>query len=188
MSDYRALQQALEKAQIASDAALCHGGLCGLLCLQPDQGSTLWLEDVLSDADPESEAYGRCRDLLGELEGETASALRDPLLGFAPLLPEDVQDIGQRTEALALWCQGFLYGLGLGGLQDPSELDEGVGEALQDITEIARAAHDPEEEATDEELEAAYTELVEFVRAAVQLVFEECSPRSAPWGEERTLH
>ena len=33
---------------------------------------------------------------------------------FEPLLPDDESPLSERADALSLWCQGFLYGLGSG--------------------------------------------------------------------------
>ena len=100
------------------------------------------------------------------------------LTWFEPLLPADDQPIGARTAALAQWCQGFLYGLGAGGITDASGLPADTGEIVRDFTEISRAGVD---ETQDEESnEAAYAELVEFVRVGVQLLFEELAELRRP--------
>ena len=90
---------------------------------------------------------------------------------FELLLPEDEQPIDARTAALAQWCQGFLYGLGAGAVPDASELPGEVGEIVRDLIEISRAGVDAAQD--EESNEAAYAELVEFVRVGVQLLFEE---------------
>ncbi|MBV8975363.1 MAG: UPF0149 family protein, partial [Sinobacteraceae bacterium] len=76
------------------------------------------------------------------------------------------------------WCQGFLYGLGAGAITDATVLPGDVGEIVRDLTEISRAGVDASQEA--ESNEAAYTELVEFVRVGVQLLFEELAALRYP--------
>ncbi len=85
---------------------------------------------------------------------------------------------------------GFLYGLGSGSIQDLSKLPGEVGEVVKDFDEITRVGVDAGD--AEESNEAAYAELVEFVRVGVQLVFEEldglrqqsvrgrCGRRAAP--------
>jgi uncharacterized protein YgfB (UPF0149 family) len=100
---------------------------------------------------------------------------------FELLLPADEEPIDVRTAALAQWCQGFLYGLGAGAITDATGLPGDAGEIVRDFTEISRAGVDATQEA--ESNEAAYAELVEFVRVGVQLLFEELGalrPPSAP--------
>jgi uncharacterized protein YgfB (UPF0149 family) len=41
---------------------------------------------------------------------------------FAPLLPDDDAPLAERADALSMWCQGFLYGLGSGSAADPSKV------------------------------------------------------------------
>jgi uncharacterized protein YgfB (UPF0149 family) len=95
-------------------------------------------------------------------------------MAFYPLLPPDDRPLSLRADGLADWCSGFMHGLGeaaasgagrdvLGG--------EVMREIMEDFAEIARVTLGDDE--TDLEAEAAYTELVEFVRVSVQLVFEE---------------
>jgi uncharacterized protein YgfB (UPF0149 family) len=52
-----------------------------------------------------------------------------------------------------------------------ASLPDEVSEVLKDLTEIARAS-ETETSGSDEE-EQAYTELVEYLRAAVQLIHDE---------------
>ena len=49
--------------------------------------------------------------------------------------------------------------------------DGSIGEIIQDFSEITRAAVTHEE--TEIEAEAAFTELVEYVRVCVQLIYED---------------
>ena len=108
----------------------------------------------------------------------TAAALTQPDMEFEPLLPADEQPIDVRTAALAQWCQGFLYGLGAGAITDASELPGDAGEIVRDLSEISRAGVDATQE--EESNEAAYAELVEFVRVGVQLLFEELAVLRRP--------
>lgn len=68
-----------------------------------------------------------------------------------------------------------MHGLSVAGANDPAAvavMDSGImQEILHDFSEITRATVTPDEH--DIEDEAAYVELVEFVRASVQLLFEE---------------
>ena len=93
---------------------------------------------------------------------------------FEPLLPDDEQPLNGRANALALWCTGFLYGLGTGHISDLEALNGDVGEIVRDFTEISRATGDDAD--ADESNEQAYAELVEFIRVAAQVVFEELLP------------
>ena len=106
---------------------------------------------------------------------------------FEPLLPDDEQPLNGRANALALWCTGFLYGLGAGSISDLAALGGDVGEIVRDFTEISRATGDDAE--GDESNEQAYAELVEFIRVAAQVVFEELLPlRRQVYPAQQRLH
>ena len=70
---------------------------------------------------------------------------------------------------------------------DASELPGEVGEVVRDFIEISHAAVDAE--SGEESNENAYTELVEFVRVGVQLLFEELASARRPGAPTATpLH
>ena len=88
--------------------------------------------------------------------------------------------------ALAAWCNGFVSGLGLGGLRIEGGRAAGgaeIQEVLRDLVEIGKADFDVEAETDLESAEASFAEIVEFVRVGVQIVFEEIGRRpQAPSG------
>ena len=108
-------------------------------------------------------------------------------MGFSLLLPFDEEALGIRVDALAQWCQGFLYGLATQPAIDLNNASDALREVVRDLVEISRAGvisaeteEDEEEGAESEEEEAdetAYAELTEYVRAAAQWVFLEMHPR-----------
>jgi uncharacterized protein len=181
--DYDQIEQLLTQQRSLTDAAEAHGTLTGCLCALADYRFPDWLREIL----PEGRADAEAADTLYGLFTATAAALEQTDMEFEPLLPSDAQPIATRTAALALWCQGFLYGLGSGAIPDASGLPGDVGEVVRDLTEITRAGVD--EEQGEESNEGAYAELVEFVRVGVQLLFEELAPvRHAPLSAAEPLH
>jgi uncharacterized protein YgfB (UPF0149 family) len=168
------LQRALVQSRALTDAAEAHGTLVGALCAT---GCSLsdWLAEIL----PDGRADAGAADSLREVFETTAEALLDGQMGFAPLLPHDDAAIGDRTVALGEWCQGFLYGLGTGvAVTDASALQGEAAEVLRDMTEITHVDVDPQDD--PESNEAAYTELVEFVRVGVQLLYDHLQPLREP--------
>ena len=163
------LDQAFGQGQAPVDPAEAHGSLCGALCAVPGYRLQDWVDEVLPDAQRGSAL--RARNLLQVVFDETAQALGGGEMEFVPLLPDDESALEVRVEALAEWCGGFLYGLGAGKLPSLDTVPGEVGEVLRDFTEISRAAVGSGE--TEESNEAAYVELLEFVRAGTQLVYEE---------------
>ena len=172
--DYDHIQRLLVEERSLAEAAEAHGTLAGCLCATAGYRLEDWLREIL----PEGRAAPEAAASLEELYTATTAALLQPDMELELLLPDDEQPIEARTAALAQWCQGFLYGLGAGAVSDASELPGDAGELVRDFIEISRAGVDA---AQDEEAnEAAYAELVEFVRVGVQLLFEELAVLRPP--------
>ena len=165
--NYEHLQRLLGSSHAVAEAAEAHGTLAGALCAAPGYRLADWLAEIL----PEGAVPAAAGSELASLYEETRSALLGSELELQLLLPDDDQPIAARTEALALWCNGFLYGLGTNGAGDPAALPGDAGEVVRDLTEISRAG--VEDADGPEANEEALAQLVEFVRLGVQLVCEE---------------
>ena len=181
-AEYAHIQQALTQAHSLTDAAEAHGTLTGCLCATVAYRFEDWLSEIL----PDGSAPPGVAEELRALFTATASALDEAQMEFSPLLPDDAAPIDARAEALGSWARGFLYGLGTSSLTDAALLPGEVGEVVRDMTEITRVAADAGGGESDED---AYAELVEFVRAGVQLLFDELEPlrRESP-PPEGSLH
>jgi uncharacterized protein len=165
--DYDDVARALSAGASTVHPAEAHGCLCGALCLRPDYSRADWLEEILPEAGPAAAEDGP----MATLFHSSAGALARPDMEFEPLLPSDDAPLESRVEALAAWCGGFLYGFGAAGPAARAALPDTVTEVLADLAQLSQAglpdASEPEVE------EDALIELVEYVRAAVQLVYEE---------------
>lgn len=167
----------------------CHGVACGLLVRSPGSSpdayfGLLAMLEILREPGP------GLRDALEELRVAAGRQLADEELGFVIWLPDDEEPLGERTEALAQWCNGFLAALGAGRSEDLRTLSEDGAEALSDLREIARAevgdrdgetdgeAMEPpvtpaDQEHPEEEQEQAFAEIVEYLRMAVLVLRED---------------
>ena len=176
-ADFDQIQRLLIDAHAHAEAAEAHGTLAGALCAAPGYRLEDWLAEIL----PEGAASAAVEAGLAGLFDETRDALLEAQLELQLLIPDDEQPLAARTEALALWCNGFLYGLGTNGSGDPAALPGDAGEVVRDFTEISRAGVDDAD--GPEANEEALVHLVEFVRMGVQLVCEELGvlrPPAAP--------
>ncbi len=171
---FEEVDSALAAVDAPLAAAEAHGGLCGSLAAVGGFTAADWLAELVPASAPEGEEQLRARNLLETVFDETMSSLASIDMDFEPLLPDDNEPIQRRVEALAAWCTGFLYGSGASGLPDRDELTDELGEVLGDFAEISRATVDTDE--TEESSETSYVELTEFVRAGVQLAYEELVP------------
>ncbi len=162
---YADLEAALAAAGKPFQAAEVHGILSGLLCIDANVPPAKAVTAV-------SEAFSAVPDepvpMVSSLLSQTRQAFEDDQFTFDLLLPEDEVPLSQRARSLAHWCQGYLYGLGMGGERKWSGQAE---EILRDFQAISQL--DPEAEG--EEDERAFAELVEYVRIGVQLLFTEAA-------------
>jgi uncharacterized protein len=170
------LEAALSAADSPVAAAEAHGALCGSLAAVAGFTPDDWLEQVLPDAGAGPQEL-RSRNLLATVYEETVEALDGLDMEFTPILPEDAEPLPKRVAALADWCAGFLWGLGMGAVPAPESLPAEVADVLRDFGEISRAVVDRDE--TPESSEASYIELVEYLRAGTQLTYEELAPERA---------
>jgi uncharacterized protein YgfB (UPF0149 family) len=158
----------LQSLQSSVAAAESHGCLCGALCTMQQYPVESWLDEVVPDAD---EDPADARAPLRLLFADTVRALRGDEMEFQLLLPDDDALLVERATALSQWCQGFLYGFGTGGNVSRDQLSGEVEEVLRDLTHISQASVDAGADAEEEE--QAYAEIVEYVRAGVQLLHDE---------------
>jgi uncharacterized protein YgfB (UPF0149 family) len=157
--------QSLQSSVAASES---HGCLCGALCTTQQYAVESWLDEVVPDAGDDP---GDDRAPLRLLFADTVRALRGEEMEFQLLLPDDDALLVERAMALSQWCQGFLYGFGTGRAVARDQLSGEVEEVLRDLTHISQAA--VETGADAEEEEQAYAEIIEYVRAGVQLIHDE---------------
>ncbi|MBT4605776.1 MAG: UPF0149 family protein, partial [Thiotrichales bacterium] len=107
--------------------------------------------------------------------GAMVEQLNDAELHFQLLLPEEVSLV-ERTEALAAWCEGFLYGYGIAVANRKENPGETERELLQDLMEISRASFEGEESDEDE---MDFIQIVEHIRMGALLLYEETHPALA---------
>lgn len=183
---YDDLSQTLTRIGYTDEPAEVHGALCGALCvLAPEKIDPLQLlpAEDLPPLHPDAEA----QSALARLREQSLNALQDSDMAFAPLLPDDEEQLAPRVRALAAWCGGFLYGLSSRPGLKLERCSEDAREIIQDFTQFTRASVEDQEDVQMEE--DAYIELVEYVRIGAQLIFMEFRPLPVPDpSESHQLH
>ena len=172
MLDFDEVQRALTQLGASTDAAESHGTLCALLI--DNATLAVWLGHTLDELPDRGNVLAAERlGVLEQLFAETREQLNGEQLDFELLLPDENEDFGQRLLGLAGWCQGFLYGIGVIGIPDESQLDDDARECLSDMLEISKLSHDEE---ASEEAEIQFAEIAEHVRMATLLLNECLNP------------
>lgn len=181
--DIPQLEDLLFNVDAALGATESHGALCGMLCAQGATEASQWMLCVLGEHEETSEGLQQVGKKLLEIHKITVEQMNDTEADFELMLPDDDEPLEMRVEGLGMWCQGFVYGLAVGGIKEDTTLPEDSKELIQDILEISRAGYVADNEAelaTDEEDseedEVAFMEVCEYVRMGVLLIYEELQP------------
>lgn len=141
--------------EISSPSEL-HGLLTGIICVTEVPSRDEWLQ-ILSTIDV-PKVNEEALAILAEESEDIAHALSEDELDYLPLLPDDEHSLSERVQALADWCAGVVLGFGLASGHIRSDEQELI-ESLQDVASVEFDDSDD-----DEEGEASYQELYEFVR------------------------
>lgn len=171
---YSHFQAALAAESDGYHAAQWHGVLCGLLCAGRPTTLELWHRFADELSDQKAPLVTAARPDLERLYRITVDQLGADDVSFELLLPDDKVSLGERTAALGLWCDAFLYGLGAGGVNEDTELSVDSLELLKDVTEISRAEFSGSRADADDEFQ--FEELVEYIRVGVLVLNDELNP------------
>lgn len=190
------LDTALRRCGASWDAAQTHGLLAGRLAIAGVDSGFDWLSQVLEGTELSDALRSECEAMLGALFESTYRQLTSRQSEFEPLLPDDDESTAVRAAGLARWCEGFLHGLVSSKHGDALKdrlSTEPLADIIRDMLQITRAAVDDDSDIESDE--EAYVELVEYLRVAVQLTYEELAEfRGEPAsddiseGEPEVLH
>ena len=144
-----------EIEEISSPSEL-HGLLTGIVCVTEAPTRDEWLQ-ILSTLDVPT-LDENAAVMLSEEAEDIAHSLSEDELDYLPMLPDDSHLLSERVQALADWCAGVVLGFGLASGHIRAEEEELI-ESLQDVASV-----EFDESDDDEEGEASYQELYEFVR------------------------
>lgn len=181
--DIPQLEDLLFNVDAAVGAIESHGTLCGMLCAQGATEASQWMLCVLGEREESSKVLQQTGKKLLQIHKISVEQMNDIDADFELMLPDDDESLETRVEALGIWCQGFVYGLAVGGIKEDTVLPEDSKELITDILEISRAGYVADNEAelaTDEEDteedEVAFMEVCEYVRMGILLIYEELQP------------
>ena len=171
--DYEQTEDFFTSAHIEACPSNIQGALCGLLCSGQTEALTQWAEELFSGLDESDSATQNAHQALGALFTRAREEV-ERAHGLTPFLPDDDQPLAKRAAALAEWCQGFLYGLGLSGVPE-KRFSRQTRETLRDFSEISLLDSENLEE--DEAGEVALTELYEYIRVACIQICDDLIPQ-----------
>jgi hypothetical protein len=183
------LDAALKRCGATWDAGQAHGLLCSRLAILGTDAGIGWLDQVLEGSNPDDALRRECESMLDALYAFTHRQLAERQSEFEPLLPDDSDSTMVRADAIARWCEGFLHGLVSGSPDERLKerlASDPLSDIIKDMLQITRATVD--EDLDDETNESAYEELVEYLRVAAQLTYEELAEFRSPPPASEALH
>ncbi|MBX2869928.1 MAG: UPF0149 family protein [Acidiferrobacterales bacterium] len=168
---FNELDTKLRASPWGSGASEAHGLLAGLAC------AGITAETVRTRAYLLQLSDATHVEMLEGMFSLTLRELGDSGFGFNLMLPDDSQSLAERLDGISDWCQGFLQG----ALHENASLLQNAGseveEAFNDILEIGHLELDPDIDAAA--ADGQLLELQEFLRVAVQLIFDTLQPATA---------
>jgi len=180
LPNFADLALALNQTILMLHPSEAQGLIAGLLCGDQREADGNWTQFIIGEKNPE-----KIPEILQELYALSQKQLAEFLFEFELVLPLDSQSLADRAEALTLWCQGFLTGLKIAHVNIAEQKGE-MTEALNDIVEIAKMNY--ENVIDNEEDETAYIELVEYVRMAIILVYQELHEKKQTTRADQSIH
>jgi uncharacterized protein YgfB (UPF0149 family) len=165
---FEKLREALREMKSDLAVSECHGALCGLLSSSASFSRNKWF-DHITGTSAQGKSYGRCFEVLEEIETITIGAFSDSEFSFDLLLVDDESELRDRLESFVFWCKGYLSGFGLGDIVDLKHLGEDSQGFLKDLERFCLI--DCNDKKLDiEEGERYFIEIVEYTRVGVMLL------------------
>ncbi|WP_455211922.1 UPF0149 family protein [Kaarinaea lacus] len=186
LPSYSHILLTLDKIDSEIEPSELHGAVCGLLCARNETNFAAVRDNLLQSLDNDNLLHKEALSSLTALFDSTKQQINDPTCDFHLLLPED-ESLEDLVFALGEWCQGYLLGLSLGGINDLNALPEEGAEIAKDFLEIARAGSMYTIEDSEED-EQSYEELMEYVRVGVLLINEILNPEKSIPVDRSKLH
>ena len=168
LPDYAAVAAVMQRCGMPQSPSESQGFALGLFLAGVSEPLALWQQELYSDFDPADVLAGECRAVLDRVFASVFAAVSATPMQLTLLLPEDIVVDSARVGAVRDWCQGFLFGFGLGGERVAGRLSEQSDELLQDIAEMTRL--DTDEVENNDENQSALIEIEEYLRVGVMLM------------------
>ena len=184
LPSYQMFVDAIALLALPISGSELHGVMCGYLSAGAiDQGNT-YLRALIAKPD---DAAGRSAMLV--LFGVYAvSQQQIDGLGFEfqLLLPDDQEPLLHRAQAFSEWCEGFVQGIRMAGVDYNQLEDDDVQDAIQHMSDFADL--DYQSLQFDEEDERSLTEISEYARMTVLHIHSDLQANRLSRGDAETAH
>jgi uncharacterized protein len=168
LPSYKKVAQALKQLNSQAEPSETHGLICGFISAGTKMDGKSWIEAILGRQAGDDEKSRKSREVILALYQASFEKLQSFEFDFEVLLPSDSESLSKRAEALSYWCQGYITGLDLAGIDLKANVSDDCTEALQHLLEISKL--DYEFTDVNEADEMAFVEVSEYVRMATILI------------------
>jgi len=166
---YQLLSSIFQRYDSDLSVAQAHGMATAMLCVDGHSDAINWLNEIF---DVQDQPIEEDKVLIINLFEQTRKLLNpdadESLFEFDLFLPENV-DLSEQAITLANWCEGFLWGIGYS--QSKADWQEETDGILRDMVAFTKLDNDIEEDNDDDE--AAFIQIHEYLRAAVLIIRDE---------------
>jgi len=173
--NYEYVDKIRHEADISINLSEYHGKISACLCCENITAEALLPKEINIDGISLSPEIMKLKNVLLSMISDTLEKLNDTEMTFYPLLSPDSESLIKRTLTLSNWCQGFVDGFGFSIVQKNISIDKAelgiIGEIIEDFSQISKLTSASITNEGGEDL--AYMEVVEYIRIATQLIFEE---------------
>lgn len=157
-----------------SNPALFHGVLVGQLSSRQGLKRNLWLTLLGQLLNLEDASLSAAEESLAlDIYDASLEELTSGGMDFNLLLPDETYELEERFVALTSWVQGYLKAL-KANKADEEKLSKEAEEGLDNLAELAKIDGRSLEESEDNEQD--FTQIEEFTRLLVLMVFTELNP------------
>jgi uncharacterized protein len=147
-----------------------HGFLTSHLNLDANLSSRIWLDAALKFLGVTSLPLD-IEDALLDWYHTTAAQLSDTDMLFYPYVLEEDESVEEKVTSLAFWCQGYVVGFSSYGAKLKLKITDTIKEIILDLTKVSQIETDKHN--SDDNNEAMYMEVLEYVRMAVMHIHYE---------------
>ena len=157
------IQKFLDEQQSGINYIELHALVTGYICGDGNPRPDIWIPAICA-ADFKSTE-------LNELYTDIEEELSSLNFTFALPIPADNNPLVERAKVFVRWIKEFLTGIGLSGCNIISLDSPDMQEAIQDLSSISQM--NTNDIIEDDDSEASFIELEEFVRSVVMFIYNE---------------
>ena len=181
---YQPFVDAIALLDLPISGSELHGVMCGYLSAGAVEEGNTYLRALI--AQPTGQAARSAMLVLFEVYAVSQQQIDGLGFEFQLLLPDDHESLLFRAQAFSEWCEGFVQGIRMAGVEFDQLDDDDVQDAIAHINDFADL--DYQSLQFDDEDERALTEISEYARMTVLHIHSDLRAHRINRGDAETAH